>query len=316
MLTTRRHPWHNVQSMPYRFEPEEGVEDGLRRIALEQIDAALEELGQPEIDPHETTHQVRKRCKKLRGLVRLVRFSIGDQCYSDENEWFRDTARLLSGGRDKTALRNTYDMLVDTYDSVIDRSAAAPLARILTHSRNRWVESGDAEPLLARVGERMQTARERVADWRLKDEGFEAFAGGLEKTYRRARKRFAQAYQEPTPERFHEWRKRVKYGWYHMRLLENTWPASMEARRDLFDALSDMLGDHHDLVVFRSWLDREGARIVGEATIAALTGMAKEQGQRLEQRAHSAGELLFAEEPSAFASRLNAYWDAWRDLHI
>jgi hypothetical protein len=32
------------------------------------------------------------------------------------------------------------------------------------------------------------------------------------------------------PEHFHEWRKRVKYHWYHLGLLRELWPASMELR--------------------------------------------------------------------------------------
>jgi CHAD domain-containing protein len=296
--------------MSYRFEPGEEVERGIRRIGSEQIDSALREIDDSDLGPHETTHQVRKRCKKLRGLVRLVRLSIGEACYQEENAWFRDTARLLSGGRDRAALRQTYDLLLDTFDVAIDRSAAAPLARRLTESRADWVESGEAERLLAEAKSRLRDGRERLASWQLEHGGFAAIEGGLEKTYRRGRKGFRKAYENPAPERFHEWRKRVKYGWYHMRLLENVWPKSIKARGALQHDLSDILGDHHDLAVMRMWLTAEAEGTVDSATVRALIGIAEEHSRKLEREAHPLGAKLFAEKPSALAKRIAAYWNA------
>lgn len=66
--------------------------------------------------------------------------------------------------------------------------------------------------------------------WRLEECGFPAIEPGLVRTYRRARKALRTAYATPTPEHFHEWRKRVNYHWYHLRLLCELWPASMELR--------------------------------------------------------------------------------------
>lgn len=292
----------------YRFERGEKIEEGLRRIAFEQVDSALAEVDDAELGPHETTHQIRKRCKKLRALLRLVRFSIGEECYQEENAWFRDTARLLSEGRDKTALRAAYDLLLDAFEPVIDRSASAPLARALTESQNQWIENDHAERLIAQARARMQTGREHVGKWKLPNRGFEAIADGLEKTYRRGRKRFEEAYDDPTPARFHEWRKRVKYGWYHMRLIQNVWPEALKARRTLCHDLSDVLGDHHDLSVMRSWLSQEGSAIVDPTTVHALVGIAKEYQRQLEQEARPMAQLLFTEKPSAFVHRLGSYY--------
>lgn len=299
--------------MAYRFKRTEDVEAGLKRIANEQVDAALDELADRDLGPHETVHQVRKRCKKLRGLLRLVRISMGERRYQEENAWFRDSARLLSEGRDRAALRETYDLVVGTFDEVIDRSTVAPVARVLTQSRDRWADSGAIEPLLAEFEDRMRSARDRIESWTLQTEGFEAVEGGLIKTYRRGKKRFGKAYADPTPERFHEWRKRVKYGWYHMRLLRDSWPAELRARIDLFDRLSSVLGDHHDVSIMLGWLAREGTSVVDASTIDALLGIAKEHSRSLEIEARKPARLLFAEKPSAFAARFEAYWTAWRE---
>ena len=65
--------------MSYRFEPGEKVERGVKRMAREQIDKALAEIDSDELDVHERVHQVRKRCKKLRAIARLVRPALGSQ---------------------------------------------------------------------------------------------------------------------------------------------------------------------------------------------------------------------------------------------
>ena len=59
--------------MPFRFKNPDELPSETQRIATEQIDRAIDELDDSSLDYHETIHQVRKRCKKLRGLLRLVR---------------------------------------------------------------------------------------------------------------------------------------------------------------------------------------------------------------------------------------------------
>lgn len=49
----------------------------------------------------------------------------------------------------------------------------------------------------------------------------------------------------------HEWRKRVKYGWYHMRLLTDASPAILSPLEERLHDLSDALGGDHDLA--RRW---------------------------------------------------------------
>ena len=59
--------------MPFRLKPKETLEDGLKRIAREQVDRAIAEIDDESLPRDEAIQQVRKRCKKIRGAVRLVR---------------------------------------------------------------------------------------------------------------------------------------------------------------------------------------------------------------------------------------------------
>jgi hypothetical protein len=68
--------------------------------------------------------------------------------------------------------------------------------------------------------------------------------------YKRGRNRLFDAYAAPSPDNFHEWRKRTKYLWYHVRILRPLWPAVLEELANEIHELSNLLGLDHDLAVF------------------------------------------------------------------
>ena len=117
--------------MAYRFERDFAtIQDGVRQIAVELIDDAIDCAGGKGKDVDATVHALRKSCKKLRGLIRLVRPAFDD--YQAENAAFRDAARNLSSLRDGGVLIETYDDLLERYNDQIERPRFAPIRRRLT----------------------------------------------------------------------------------------------------------------------------------------------------------------------------------------
>jgi len=299
--------------MPYRvLATDATVEDGLRRIAREQVDKAIAEIDDANLDRHETVHQLRKRCKKLRGLIRLVRGVFPD--YRAENVRFRDTNRSLSGLRDTQALIEAYDALMARHSDEVDRQATGAIRRRLTLQRKQAAESAAAlESTLAAVRKEMTAARKRAGRWRLEGDGFAALEGGLKLSYRRARVAMADAQRAGTPRQFHEWRKRVKYHWYHMRLLQEIWPAEAAAREAESDRLGELLGDDHDLAVFRQRLLDDPHAFGDLATVQGFVELIDRRRSELQTEARALGARLLAEKPGALARRLEAYWEVWRE---
>jgi CHAD domain-containing protein len=296
--------------MAYRITRSDGsVEAALRRIATEQIDKALAEFDDPELGRDETVHQVRKRCKKLRGLVRLVR--PGFDGYGAANDTFRDAARDLSFLRDAQALIACYDKLADAYAGQIDRRALGSVRRRLTLRRKAAAARPDIADKLDRFRATMVAARRDVADWQLESSGFAA-VGGFRKTYARARDAMDAARKSPSPETFQEWRKRVKYHWYHARLLRPIWPIPMKAHRDAASDLGDLLGDYHDLAVLRSTVAAAPGDFGNPADIEVLFGLIDQRQAVLAAEAFAIGDRLLAEPPKALARRWKAYWRAWQ----
>jgi len=298
--------------MSYHFKPAESVIEGVRRIAREQIEKAIGEIDDSDLDFHETVHQVRKRCKKVRGLVRLVR-PVAEKLYRTENKAFRDAAAPLSDVRDAQALLETLDELTQMYADQIDTEHFGSIRDRLVQRRDEVAD--DTEKLQKQLDgfrQQMSRARDRVERWSLGEKGFAALSAGLAKTYGRGRQAMRVAYEEPSPENFHQWRKRVKYHGYHLRLLKPIWKPVLKKQAKAADRLGDLLGDDHDLAVFAATLQAEPSTFGDQRDLQALVALLESRRGELETLARPLGRRLFAEKSSRLADRAGTYWTTWR----
>ncbi len=282
--------------MPYRLEATEPIDEGVRRIAGEQIERALRELADAGKDPHDKALAVRKRCKKVRGLIRLVRPAF--EGYARENEAFRDAARSLAGLRDAAAMLETFDQLIA---DDINPSRFTPIREELVRKRDEAARA-NVDEALGRFGEAMERAQLRAQTWTIEGEGFEALGGGLGRTYARAQAEMAQAYDLRSAEAFHEWRKRIKYDRYHTRLLTEAWERAADDRYEQAKTVSDLLGVDHDLSELGVFLG-SGAR--------ELSAQIHRRQTDLRLRAHELGRQLYADAPKEHVRRVERLWTDW-----
>lgn len=283
----------------YQFDPKSSaVEATFRSVALSQIDEALEALASSGSEKRSTVHEARRRCKKLRGLLRLVRPAFAD--YRLENGAIRDAAALLSHLRDAEVLHETVGRLAES-------SASAAVARIASHLA--------AEPLpeppddkIAEFRLRLLAVRERAAGWTLGKDDDSVLLRGLREAYREDRERMTAALTSGDPTDFHDWRKAQKYHGFHVDLLRKAAPDVLEADLKTIDKLSDLLGVHHDLAVLLQAVDASPARFGDDGDIAALREAIEERRKEIENKAASLGRQLLAERPRALAKRFARYW--------
>jgi CHAD domain-containing protein len=108
----------------------------------------------------------------------------------------------------------------------------------------------------------------------------------------------------------HDWRKRAKDLWYHLRILADTSPGIVGGYVKDVHRLADLLGDDHDLAVLReAVVSHSGELAVDHEPVLGLIDHRRFQ---LEAEAMLLGERVYAEKPSAFVRRLHRYWKAWR----
>ena len=294
--------------MGYHFKPGERFRDGVRRVAREEIDHAIAEIDDPELDRHEAVHQVRKRCKKIRAVLRLVRPRMKKR-YSAENAFFRDAARKLSDLRDAQAQIETFTLLMDENEA--RRRRFAPVYDTLTAQRDALAhEEGELETRLAAFRADMCGARDRVAEWPIRGKDFDVVGKGLAKTYRRGRNALDNAYAEGSSAAFHEWRKRVKYHWYHVRLFEYGWPPVFNALRDELKKLSDYLGDDHDLAVLRDRITAAPDDYGPGETVQGFLELLDARRKQFETEAQPLGWRVYAAKPKCIAAAWRACWEA------
>lgn len=294
--------------MEYTLQPDEHVSDGIKRIVDGKVQRAIEHIDS-DGDRHETVHEVRKRCKEVRAAVRLVRPVL--PTYKRENVHYRDAARRISEIRDAHAAIETFDdhlrPAVEARDA-IDEATLSDVRATLVDRRDTMAAERNLERRLNEVRADLIDGRERVADLPIATDGYDAVAGGLRKSYNRARNRMQEAYEDPEFERFHEWRKRVKYHRYHTRLLRRVWVGPMKHRRTELKELSDIVGYENDLAEAAMMID--GGDLLAPETRQTVEEVSTARRSELHRQARPLGERLFAEHPDRLVDRIGTYWTA------
>ena len=298
--------------MAYAFDVGETVPEAVQRITNEQVERAVSALEQASGDDLEAAvHDCRKRAKKLRGLIRLVRPALGT-AYRPANESFRHAGRELSGLRDAHAALTTFDTLVAASPDLLPERGVGGVRAGLA-SLTESATQDDQQVRTERAVDLFQAGRRHVARTKLDAKGWAAIGPGVERTYRAGRRARAEARRDTDPTVMHEWRKRAKDAWYHVRLLQDAAPSVLEPLEDRFHDLSDALGDAHDLVVISDRLHASPDDFGGKAQVRAVCELADTKHAKLERRALRLGARLYAERPGRYADRIGAYWHLWHE---
>ena len=262
-------------------------------------------------DLSQAVHEARKDLKKLRAVLRLVRDDLGDAVYRSENVRFRDAGRMLSGARDAQVKLDTLVALRERFDDRLSADGTALFVHALDGERERLADPDGGALALDRAAGAIEAGRDGVAEWPFHEDEWSLIGPGLKRSYRRGRNRFRDVRAEASDEGVHEWRKRVKDLWYHLRLVRNAKKSVLGEAADEAHELSDLLGDHHDLAVLRDDAV-ERRELFADGELEQLLASISERQDELAANAISLGERVYARKPKAFERRLRSYWESWR----
>ncbi|MBS7457504.1 CHAD domain-containing protein [Coralloluteibacterium stylophorae] len=303
--------------MPYRLRLDEAAGPGLRRLILEQLDAALACCRDPS-DPDTAVHEVRKICKKVRAALRLAAPGL-DKATRAEGRALRDIGRRISVFRDAQVMAATLDALVELDPEALDRRMLAPVRRrLLGDRRAAQAACGSIEEALAACAADLVALRARAAAWTLDALGMDALFAGMAASHEAGRRAMKRARRHADGEHLHAWRKRVKDHVYHLRLLRCVWPQAIAPLRDAASALAERLGEDHDLVVLRAWLLANPGRLATAAAQARHGRLLETIDLRrasLQMQAWPLGARVHADRPGALRRRMESWWAAAEALH-
>lgn len=298
-------------SRTYRLGRDEGTAEGMRRIALGRSEIAAEHLREARRvdDPSDCIHAARKDLKKLRAAIRLLRHELGEQAYRAENARYREAGRLLAPSRDAEVKLETLEGLRERLVGRLPAGEVEGWLEDLRRERDAALEAVREGSAIEQALALIEEGGERIAIWPLGRGSWKLVGPGIDRAYRRGRKAMRKALEDPSGERLHRWRKRVKDLWYHLRILRDALPASRLPMIDLADDLADLLGDHHDLAVLRDDLLR---REPPAASRTALAAAIAERQEELVAAAFDLGRRLYAIKPKDLRRELRGGWEGWR----
>ena len=282
----------------------------MRRCASEQLERAVQSLGEElATDPVEAVHSARKAIKKERALLRLARGSLSADQRSRDNARLRDVGRTLSGLRDADVMVLTVETLADRFSGAVPPSTFASVRDALRQSSASQQAGAAITALAGAALTELSELRVQVASWDLREDGWAVIKGGLKLTYRCGRTTLRVAQADPSTERLHAWRKRVKDHWYHLRLLATVCGPIVGGAAQEADRLSDLLGEDHDLGVLSETL-AEGSVGLSAADLDSFLPLIDDRREELQAEAWPIGRRLYNEKPGAFERRLRRLWQA------
>ena len=249
----------------------------------------------------------------FRAVYRLIRDEIGQDLYHQENIRFRDSARLLAGARDSWVMGQTLDSLVaDQVDQLPNQAFMGVRQKLMEQYETTLARELENKKAIPTIIETVHAARARIETLPIKNEDFSAFRRGIRRVYTRGRRAMKLAYTQPNSEVFHEWRKRVKYLWYQLDILEALWPNTISNLANELHTLSEYLGDDHDLAVLRTTILEKPSGFSNKQELMMLVGKIDQKRLTLEALARPLGERLYFDPPKTFTRRLETYWQAWQ----
>lgn len=286
----------------FAFTKGEEVSVAVPRVAHEQIAYAAANILAEGPDKDTRVHEARKTFKRLRALVRLIRDDLGQDVYRLENVTYRDIGRALAGPRDAAVRLATLELLSED----APHAPFVPLRRRLERLHERLhAELLANDQLETEITVALLAGARRVSDWDL-TRGIAPTDSGLERVYRRGRRRLREALSDPSPARLHELRKRVKYLRYQIQLLKAGWPEMLSETVASLDDLGELLGSEHDIADLTHYTNETDV-LAGRAELM-LAAAADAARRSLWSRIFPMAVRLYAEEPPEFVARIRSYW--------
>jgi CHAD domain-containing protein len=299
--------------MTYRFKLREPVSEGVRRVGLAQIEMAEARLRSDD-DVATAIHDARRCLKRLRALLRLIRPVLEDAVYEREAKRLAGIGRLLSSERDRHVMQQTL-LKLETRFGPLPNGAGKHVRSGLTQvEQGAKAAKRPVRDVRKQALAQLKPAHRVFTGTQLDQIEFAHVEEGVERIYRKARRAYRKAYQRPDDESFHRWRKAVQQHWRHMQLLSRGWPEALSARADEAKALSQILGEDHDLAVLAAFVRKQGVPALKADEMECLEAQCRSCQAELRELAEHRGARLFAEPAENLRERLSAYWASARRL--
>ena len=157
--------------------------------------------------------------KKVRAVLKLLD-EVRNGRWTKDRRRLRKAGRTLSGLRDADAIIEAFDKVRTQYPDRLSEHSYAAIRRQLVNKRTQAVSQASHENHLRRTARQLERIRRSAKGWRVPSIRKPSLPDLVRQSFRASRKAMEIAAAGEEPGDVHDWRKRVKTLWYHLRLLQ------------------------------------------------------------------------------------------------
>jgi CHAD domain-containing protein len=283
--------------MPFTLNPDEPIRRGLKQLIRRQLRGADKRLRE---DGEGAVHEARKSVKKARAIVELLQQADTDALGEDKRR-LRAAGRALSILRDSDAVIASFDLLRTRFPRRLPEHTNGIIRRQLARRKTRIARDARDNRSLAKTAHTLRAVRRSVKHWAMPAIDALDLPDLLKASYRASRKAMNRARKTTAAPDLHQWRKRVKTLWYHLRLAESLAPG-LRGEIQRFKQLETWLGEHHNLSVLQAAIaDDDDVRHQDRGALRALMMMSGNMQRTFARKAFTLGRRLLDGRPGTFA---------------
>lgn len=259
-------------------------------------------------------HEMRKTCKKLRALLRMLRPAMDRGSFHTLDRAIRDFARQLAELRDSKVMLDTIEHIEHHFAPVLHEQALTPVHEAL----RRMTQTQDDAPAvsldLAAIQTRLadiMTAVDQANYGHIDDE---TLLDGIVDCYRHGRRAFAHMQASPDTESGHTLRRQAKYQYYQLRMLVAWNESELKTVVSDFHRLEETLGKDHDLAVLGELLVAHAEICPERVHRELLHALIESRRITLMSQALRTARKLYRDKPGKYRQRLETAYTLPADL--
>jgi CHAD domain-containing protein len=290
-----------------KIRSRENYSDGIKRI-LTGLNKDAARLVVSKSRVHISVHEVRTHIKKIRGILKLIRDEIGDEQYRILNDYYRHLGLEVAPVRDDTSqVELLLKMSKEIKSVALKKSIGKAMKKIRNKRKDHFSEfysKGKDQSIRQKFLDQVDV----VQQLNIKGDPDLVIRKSLKRTYINARNSMHASFKSNTNEDFHNWRKQVKYLTYHMMLLRKAWSPYFESYSDELSRLGTLLGEIHDLFLFRYHLKEGALSGLDKNLKTGLQRKIYKTHKILFKKVHPLGMKIFGESATRFTNLLYVFW--------
>lgn len=283
----------------------------VKKSARKLIHAGIRDLENKEIKTNILIHDLRKRVKYSRAILRLVRFEFGEKDFKSLNILLRNLNRKSANIRKAYVL---IDIIEKELEDSVNNGERTILRDLKSKIENELVSSQpkiNTNQILRAYHDSFIDFEKIIDTWNFKKNNFSLISSGLSEIYDKGQIFYKMALKKQEVPIFHEMRKNAKDLMYVLEIIRKGWPPVIKTYINQTKTLTDQIGKMHDLYELKLEINKyhKGNEIKN------LLKTIDEQIKNLIDSSELIGEKIYAEKTKNFISRMKIITSKRFDVH-